>query len=53
METAETLDKRLEEYSPALCEEIYNYNKRWVIRALHRNEHLDEAIAAVGYAGKI
>jgi hypothetical protein len=53
LETAETLDKRLEEYSLALCEEIYNYNKRWVIRALHRNEHLDEAIAAVGYAGKI
>ena len=53
METAETLDKRLEEYSPALLEEIYNYNKRWVIRALHRNEHLDEAIAAVGYSGKI
>ena len=46
-ETAETLDKRLEEYSPALLEEIYNYNKRWVIRALHRNEHLDEAEAAL------
>jgi len=53
METAETLDKRLEEYHPELREEIYNYNKRWVIRALHRNEHLDEAIEAVGYAGKI
>ena len=53
LETAETLDKRLEEYSPELREEIYNYNKRWVIRALHRNEHLDEAVAAVGYAGKI
>jgi hypothetical protein len=53
LETAETLDKRLEEYSPELREEIYNYNKRWVIRALHRNEHLDEAIAAVGYSGKI
>jgi hypothetical protein len=43
IETCETLDKRLEEYDPALLEEIYNYNKRWVIRALHRNEHLDEA----------
>jgi hypothetical protein len=43
IETSETLDKQLEEYSPALLEEIYNYNKRWVIRALHRNEHLDEA----------
>jgi len=47
IETCETLDKRLEEYPPALLEEIYNYNKRWVIRALHRNEHLDEADAAL------
>jgi len=47
MENAEALDRRLEEYSPALLEEIYNYNKRWVIRALHRNEHLDEADAVV------
>lgn len=47
IEASETLDKRLEEYSPALLEEIYNYNKRWVVRALHRNEHLDEADAAL------
>jgi hypothetical protein len=47
IETAETLDKRLEGYSPALLEEIFNYNKRWVIRALHRGEHLDEAEAAL------
>lgn len=47
MENAEALDKRLEEYSPALLEEIYNYNKRWIIRALHRGEHLAEAEAAV------
>jgi hypothetical protein len=47
IETAETLDKRLEEFSPELLEEIYNYNKRWVIRALHRGEHLDEADAAL------
>jgi len=46
IETSETLDKRLEEYSPELLEEIYNYNKRWVIRALHRNEHLDEVDVA-------
>ena len=52
-ESAETLDKRLEEYSPALLEEIYNYNTRWVIRALHRNEHLDEAVVALKSAGKI
>jgi len=47
IETSETLDKRLEEYSRELLEEIYNYNKRWVIRALHRNEHLDEVDAAL------
>jgi hypothetical protein len=45
IETAEALDKRLEEYSPALLEEIYNYQKRWVVRSLHRGEHLDEAEA--------
>ena len=53
LETAETLDKRLEEYSPALLEEIFNYNKRWVVRALHRNEHLDEAVGALKSSGKI
>ena len=47
MENAEALDKRLEEYPPALLEEIYNYNKRWVIRGLHRDEHLAEAEAAL------
>jgi len=47
LEECEILDKRLEAYSPALLEEIYNYNKRWVVRALHRNEHLDEADAAL------
>jgi len=47
VENAEVLDKCLEEYSPALLEEIYNHNKRWVIRALHRGEHLAEAEAAV------
>jgi hypothetical protein len=47
IETCETLDRRLEAYHPALLEEIYNFNKRWVIRALHRNEHLDEADAAL------
>jgi DinB superfamily len=47
LETAEALDKRLEEYSPAMLEEIYNYNKRWIIRAMHRGEHLAEAEAAL------
>ena len=47
LEAAEHVDKRLESYPPKLLEEIYNYNKRWVIRALHRNEHLDEIDAAL------
>ena len=47
MENAEALDKRMEAYPQALLEEIYNYNKRCVVRALHRNEHLDEADAAL------
>ncbi len=47
IETAEECDRRLETFNPKLLEEIYNYNKRWVIRALHRDEHLDEADAAL------
>jgi hypothetical protein len=47
IETAETLDRRLEGYPQHLLEEIYVYNKRWVIRALHRGGHLDEADAAL------
>lgn len=47
IETAEELDKRLASFSPALLEEIYVYNKRWVVRALHRGEHLDEVDAAL------
>jgi hypothetical protein len=47
IETAEILDGRLEPFPPGLLEEIYHFNKRYVIRALHRNEHLDEAYAAL------
>jgi len=47
MEECAAVDQRLEAYPSALLEEIYNYNKRWVVRALHRNEHLDEADAAL------
>jgi DinB superfamily len=53
IDTAETLDKRLEEYSPDLLEVIYDYNKRWVVRAMHRGEHLDEVDAALrGISGE-
>ncbi len=47
LENAEALDARLEKYPPALLEQIYAYNQRWVVRALHRNEHLGEAEAAL------
>jgi hypothetical protein len=47
IETAEALDRRLESFPPALLEEIHAYNKRWVVRALHRGEHLDEVDAAL------
>ena len=46
VETSEALDKRLEAFPPALLEQINTYNPRWVTRALHRNEHLDEVDAA-------
>jgi hypothetical protein len=48
VETAEALDARLEGFSPELLNEVYAYNRRWVIRALHRNDHLDEVDAALG-----
>jgi hypothetical protein len=47
IETAELLDKRLENYPPVLLDEVYTFNKRWVVRALHRGEHLDEVDAAL------
>ncbi len=47
IETAEALDKRLEDFPSALLEEVHAYNKRWVDRALHRGEHLDEVEAAL------
>jgi hypothetical protein len=48
LEEARAVDKRLENYPLALLEEIFNYNKRWVERSLHRNEHLNEAVEATG-----
>ena len=47
VETSEELDKRLEDYPQDLLEEIYNFNQRWIIRSLHRNQHLDEVDAAL------
>ena len=47
VETADALDKRLASYPVDLLEQINNHNQRWVLRALHRNEHLDEVDAAL------
>ncbi len=47
IETAEALDKRLENFSFAILEEIYARSERWVVRALHRDGHLDEVDAAL------
>lgn len=47
VEAAEALDARLEQFPRQLLEELYAYNPRWVVRALHRGEHLDEAEAAL------
>ena len=47
IENAETVDARLENFPPDLLEAVYAVSQRWVVRALHRNEHLDEAEAAL------
>jgi hypothetical protein len=47
IDTADTLDKRLEAFPEKLLEELYAYKKRWVVRALHRNEHLDDVDKAL------
>ncbi len=49
LESAQAVDQRLEAYPMELLDEIYAYNPRWVVRARHRNEHLDEADAALGH----
>jgi hypothetical protein len=47
IETAEALDARLDGFRPELLEQVYAYNRRWVTRALHRNDHLDEVDATL------
>ena len=47
VEAAEEVDRRLEAFPPSLLDQIYTYNQRWVVRALHRGEHLDQADAAL------
>lgn len=47
VETAQALDARLAGFPPELLAEIHAYNPRWVIRALHRNDHLNDVDAAL------
>ena len=47
IESAEALDKRLEDFAPAILEEIHARSERWVVRALHRDGHLDEVDATL------
>lgn len=47
IESAEALDNQLEKFPKDLLEEMYEHNKRLVVRALHRNEHLDEVEMAL------
>jgi hypothetical protein len=47
IETAGALDERLENLRTALLDEIRAHNERWVVRALHRGEHLEDVDAAL------
>lgn len=47
IESAGAMDERLENYPEKFLKVVYNYNKRFVVRALHRNEHLDDIDAAL------
>jgi hypothetical protein len=46
-QTAETLDEMLENFPQKLLQRVHSRHKRWVFRALHRNEHLDHIEAAL------
>ena len=47
IETAEALDRRLETYPSRLLDLVHAEYKRYVFRAYHRTEHLNEAEAAL------
>ena len=47
LEATDELDARLETASDETIATILAHNPRWVRRHLHRNEHLDEAEAAL------
>src|SRR5262249_55205876 len=47
IETADALHQRLENLPDGLHEQVNEDNPRWVMRALHRNEHLDDVDQAL------
>jgi hypothetical protein len=47
IDNADACDKQLEAFPEPLLEQLYNNRKRDVVRALHRNEHLDEVDMAL------
>lgn len=47
IDSAEAVDARLASFPAPLLEEMYAAGPRWVVRAIHRDAHLDE-IAAGG-----
>lgn len=47
VETAEALDARIEGYPDELAAMVLDAHPRWILRHFHRNEHLDEAEAAL------
>jgi hypothetical protein len=47
IESAAALDQRLEAFPPALLEEISARDDWWLVRARHRDLHLDEVEAAL------
>ncbi len=47
LEAAQELDERLETLEPDILELVAAYNIRFVERALHRDEHLDEVELAL------
>jgi hypothetical protein len=51
IEEAQAVDLRLENYPSVLLDEIFEYNKRWVERSLHRDQHLNEAVEAIHQVG--
>jgi hypothetical protein len=49
IETAEAVDRRLENFPPALLEEIQVNSERWLVRSWHRERHLAEVEAALNH----